>query len=478
MTRYRSFAFIFLLAHGALALSPEDAQTALRKTCGFFREDIAVHGGYVWQHSADLAKREGEGKALPKQVWVQPPGTPYVGEAFLAAYEATGDTYYLNAAKETAHALVQGQLVSGGWDYRIQFDPERRSEFAYRAHNPPGKGNVSTLDDNTTQAALSFLIDVDAATEHSDPEIGEAVAYALTKLCEAQYPNGAWPQRFSAPPDPAKYPVLKANYPESWTREYVQRDYKHDYTFNDGGIKDMIDLMLLARGAYGDARFRDTALRAGDFIILAQMPDPQPGWAQQYDAMMQPVWARKFEPPSVCGGESQSVMRTLISLFHETGESRFLEPIPKALAYYKSSLLPDGRLARFYELQTNRPLYFTKDYKLTYSSDDMPTHYAFIVGSALDAIEAEYKEAKDNGPSPKGASSPPTLTPELEKLATEAIQTLDIRGAWVEPGRLNYHGDEDSTREVIRSATFVKNVRALCNYILASKSESGGADGK
>ena len=40
------------------------------------------------------------------------------------------------------------------------------------------------------------------------------------------------------------------------------------------------------------------AERAGDFILAAQMPEPQPAWAQQYDAAMHPAWARKFEPAS------------------------------------------------------------------------------------------------------------------------------------------------------------------------------------
>ena len=51
--------------------------------------------------------------------------------------------------------------------------------------------------------------------------------------------------------------------------------------------------------------------------------------------------------------------------------------MPPALAYLKKSLLPDGRLARFYELKTNKPLYFTKTYELTYDDSDMPTHYSF-----------------------------------------------------------------------------------------------------
>src|SRR5690606_15434487 len=101
----------------------------------------------------------------------------------------------------------------------------------------------------------------------------------------------------------------------------------------------------------------------GDFIRLAQLPKPQPAWAQQYDADMHPAWARKFEPPAVSGAESQGVLRILMALYRRTGERRFLEPIPRALRYLKASRRDDGRLARFYELGTNRPLYLTTKYE-------------------------------------------------------------------------------------------------------------------
>ena len=92
-------------------------------------------------------------------------------------------------------------------------------------------------------------------------------------------------------------------------------------------------------------------------------------------------------------------MSTLILLYRRTAGSsqdaeKFLEPLPRALAYFRRSLLDDGRLARFYELETNRPLYFTKQYELTYSPDDMPTHYAFIVSSRLDRIEKELNQVR------------------------------------------------------------------------------------
>lgn len=443
----------------------DKAATALRKAVQFFREEVAIEGGYLWQYSADLEKREGEGKVTTETVWVQPPGTPAIGEAYLDAYEATGDAYYLEAAGDVAGALLKGQLESGGWDYRIEFEPDRRASHAYRVapSNPEGR-NTTTLDDDTTQAALRFLIRLDRTLEMESPAVHEAAMYALDRLLAAQYPNGAWPQRFSAPPNPDDYPILKANYPDSWSREYPAKDYQDYYTFNDNTIADMIDTMLDAAEAYGDSRYRAAAEKAGEFILLAQMPEPQPAWAQQYDRNMHPAWARRFEPPAVTGGESQGVMRTLIMLAERTGDHRFLEPIPRAIAYFRASQLPDGRLARFYELQTNKPLFFTKDYELTYSSDDMPTHYSFISNNGLDAIEAAYKRVLE-GPETPGTE--PKLA-ALAEAAEAVIDGMDERGAWVDANGLRYHGDDDPTDRILSCRTFLANVRTLCAYIAAA----------
>ena len=48
--------------------------------------------------------------------------------------------------------------------------------------------------------------------------------------------------------------------------------------------------MLVAWEVYGEARYRESAERGGEFLIRAQLPDPQPAWAQQYDRRMHPVW--------------------------------------------------------------------------------------------------------------------------------------------------------------------------------------------
>ena len=460
----------------------QQAADALRRAVEFFSESVSCEGGYLWRYSADLARREGEGKAGRTTVWVQPPGTPSVGQACLRAFEWTGDAYLLAAARRSGSALIRGQLASGGWDYRIEFDPERRRRYAYRRgadgtlQAEPSGRNVSTLDDNTTQAALRFLMQLDRALEFKDPAIHEAARFGLDRLVAVQYPNGAWPQRFTEPPGAADFPSRRAGYPADWPREHPGNDYSGYYTFNDNTIADTIATLFDAADVYDEPKYRATACRAGDFILLAQMPEPQPAWAQQYNPQMHPAWARRFEPPAVTGGESQGVMRTLMHVYRRTGNRKYLQPLPRALDYLDRSKRPDGRLARFYELRTNRPLYFTRRYELTYDDADMPTHYAFVVGSSLDAIRTEYERlaAADPAELPVAGTSPAVrtvrVTPQLAQRTGAAIESLDRRGAWVESGRLSYHGDDDPTRQIIDCRTFVKNVQTLSQYIAATRS--------
>lgn len=454
------------------------ASESLRRAVEFFSREVATEGGYLWRYSEDLSRREGEGKAPNTAVWVQPPGTPSVGAALLQAYHSTGEPFYLEAAKQAGMCLVRGQLRSGGWTYRIDFDPRERRRNAYRV-DPAGadgdkRRDTSTLDDNTTQAALDFLMRLDQTLQFGDAAIHEAAEYGLRRLLAVQYPNGAWPQRFDGPPDPDQHPFLQASYPESWSRTFPAEDYSRFYTFNDGAMEDVIRLMFDAARIYEQREYRAAAERAGDFILLAQMPDPQPAWAQQYDTRMHPAWARKFEPPSITGGESQGVMRALLELYHQTGDRKYLEPIPRAVAYLRKSALPDGRLARFYELQTNRPLYFTTDYQLTYDDGDMPTHYSFKVGNDLDSIERRYRQALEGGPRrPVARSSTRRGKPSDREIAQvkAIIAGQDDHGRWVEPGKLRSYGDDDPTTHVIDCQTFIRNVQMLSGYLAGVREE-------
>ncbi|MBM3811809.1 MAG: hypothetical protein FJW20_09255 [Acidimicrobiia bacterium] len=469
----RLIAFFLIASFGA-AQTRDEVLAAMKKAAQFYREKASKEGGYHFAYAHDLSYGRSESAEGPTQVEVQREGTPRVGMAYLEAYAATGERVFLDYAGAAGMAYVKGQMCSGGWDYLIEFDAEKRKRYAYRADGNCGGRGVTNLDDNVTQSGVRFLMRLDTALEFKDAAIHGAVKFALESLLKAQYPIGAWPQRFSQIPDHAKYPVKKASYPESWPRQWPGENYQTHYTFNDNTIADAIDMMLEAARIYKEPKYLASAERGGQFILLAQMPDPQPAWAQQYDLNMHPAWARVFEPPSVTGGESQGIMRMLFVLYRETGNRKYLEPVPRALEYLKKSILPPQEkpsearrrirgpaLARFYELRTNRPLYITKGtqvraqglgsgrpdgYELSYTDESVITHYGVVTsGADLEAIEADYKRL--------AAADPATLqrpdvlhglSPWSERerrrrndLGSEVktiLAAMDERGAWTEEG--------------------------------------------
>ncbi len=445
----------------------DEAREALRRAIRFFSEQVAVEGGYVWRYSHDLARREGEGKLDHRTAWVQPPGTPYVGQGYLTVFELTGERTALDAARETTRALIRGQLHSGGWSDRIDFDPAERRKRAYLADGKPARRarDVSILDDDRTQSAIRFLVSYDRATDFMDREVGAAARRALDSLVAAQHRNGGWAQVYRGPAqDTGRDPSLRASYREQGEYPRVKA-YWDFYTLNDNVMRDCIDTLLLAAEVYDERRYLDAARRGGDFLMLAQMPEPQPGWAQQYDHDMHPAWARKFEPPSISGNEGPAVMHALMDLVEATGDRRYLEPIPRALRYYMRSRLDDGRLARFYELKTNRPLYFDREYRVTYSDADVPTHYSFKARIDLEAIARRFErlKAKDDPKKPAGAKRSPSR-PDARDVR-RVIDALDERGAWVEDGTLRYWGKDDPTRRIIDPRTFVRNTELLARYV-------------
>ncbi len=450
---------------------PEEAASALKRAVEFYRGKVAVHGGYVYRYSDDLAKREGEGKVETEKVWVQPPGTRSVGRAYLEAHELLGEEYLLRAARDAAECLIQGQLRTGGWRESIEFDPKERKKFAYRVEKERERqNNHTTFDDDKTQSAMRLLMRLDQVLKFKDEKLHEASLFALDSVVKAQFPSGGWGQGYDSFPSPADYPVKPASYPESWSRTYPGGKYWYFYTLNDNAMADTIDSLLLAGKIYGEPKYRNAAIKGGEFLILAQMPEPQPAWAQQYDFDMHPCWARKFEPASITGGESQGAIRILMRLFVETGDKKFLAPIPKALDYLERSRLPNGRMARFYELKTNKPLYFTKTYELTCDDTDLPTHYGFKLDqlrrecdSTAKMTEKELAARREVKPSkPKSSAS-------MEAQVKKLIESLDDRGAWVEDGQLKYHGKDDPTRRVIDSGTFIRNVGTLSRYLAAMR---------
>ncbi len=228
-----------LLTAGPLPAAEADAVpraevlAAMKKAAEFFRTKVAVRGGYVYDVSPDLKARRGEGEATATQIWVQAPGTPAVGMAFLTAHAATGDTFYLDAAREAAGALVFGQLESGGWTHSIDFAPDGAKTGRYRHDRGSAKGrNHSSLDDGVTQHALRLLMHTDRALEFKHAAIHEAAEFARAALLRAQFPHGGFPQAWDGPV--AKLEPVRARYPDyEWRTESRIKEYWSLPTLND-----------------------------------------------------------------------------------------------------------------------------------------------------------------------------------------------------------------------------------------------------
>ena len=95
----------------------------------------------------------------------------------------------------------------------------------------------------------------------------------------------------------------------------------------------VIRTMFLASQIYSRPDLAASARAGGDFLVLAQLPEPQPGWAQQYNYDMHPIWARKFEPPAISSLESRYAINALLDLTERTGGH-----IPGRLVNLRSTL--------------------------------------------------------------------------------------------------------------------------------------------
>jgi len=440
----------------ALTVSPEpvlasdglvnEAKTAMKRAADYFRS-ISTNGGYVGMYSPDLQERYGEAlyeKARPNEIWVQPPGTPTIGQCYLQAWKVTGDKYYFDAARDVARALVWGQRRIGGWDHRVDI-----AHLTADAKTPVRKKGRCTLDDNITQGALKFLIEADSVIDES--WLTEGVELGIAFMIKSQFANGAWPQW---------YP-LRGGY----------NDY---YTFNDNTINDCIDVMLKAHKAYGKDEYLACAERGGDFIIASQLARPQAGWAQQYSHDMKPAWARTFEPPGVCSAATARNIRTLVQLYIYTKDDKYLAPIPAAIEWLNKSRIGENLWARLYEAKTNRPIYGDREdgNKIHYDYEKVSlkerTSYGwrgeYGIGSAISyyrrvkAIGAEaYLAQQQKKPSPKVRTQ---RAKDAEPAVRKAIAAMDEKGRW-------------TTKNMITCETFVRNFRILCNYLkLAQPKES------
>ena len=158
-------------------------------------------------------------------------------------------------------------------------------------------------------------------------------------------------------------------------------------------------------------------------------------------------------------------MRTLLRIALFTKDEKLVAPIGPALEWFRRSGLTGedkGKWARFYELGTNRPLYFETDtYLLTYDDSDMPDHYSFKQSGFPTATENQYREITEKGIEQYlEDTEPQPITPQralaraeaMEEQVRAVVEGQDERGRWV-------------TGDMIDMATFGRNVTTLASYL-------------
>lgn len=425
----------------------QQARQALTKAIGFFHS-INIEGGYVYHYTLDLAEKWGEGKTDDFTIEVQPPGTPAVGMSFLRAYRVLQDPMVLAAAVDAGRALIKGQNDLGGWEHTIRF-------------NKP-HGNHVSFDDDQTQRAISFLMSLDK--EVDIPKLTKAIIKALDMMMESQLEHGGWPHRHPA----------NGSY--------------HDYaTFNDQGINDCIRVMLEAHQQYGEERYLQSLKSVGRFLLISQLPPPQPGWAQQYNEYLQPAWARAFEPPAVCPSASINNIHSLLDLYLYLGNGTYLEAIPDALRWLEDSQLPNGKWGRFLEIGTNKPLYYDRGRIRVSTLEELSlerrTGYGYEndLRQALQDVKDRFYEIRDMsiGTFPHRVKSKKQVNQDALMLRIkEIIASQDELGRWIsykDKFRKRVPGERWNGayrfEDRISSEVFNTHVATLCEFIELNQSK-------
>ncbi|MGG9962795.1 pectate lyase [Ferruginibacter sp. SUN106] len=281
-----------------------------------------------------------------------------------------------------ADNILLYQKDNGGWpknyDMQAILTPEQQDSLV------KAKAVLNTTFDNrTTYSHISYLSKTYSYT--TEEKYKTAAVKGLEYILKAQYNNGGWPQY---------YPL--------------EEGYSRHITYNDdafGGI------MLLLKDIAEDKqeyRFIDAVLRVQlqkaydkglDCILKTQINDAgkPTAWCQQYDeTTLQPAWARKFEPPSICNGESVEVVLLLMSI--KRPSAAVIDAVQNAVVWFNESKIngikvetfaapemvtpfriskTDKRVVndstapaiwtRYYELKTHRPLFCNRDSKVVYS---------------------------------------------------------------------------------------------------------------
>lgn len=310
--------------------------------------------------------------------------------------------YASDEARTVAATILRYQTPEGGWPKNLDMTAPPSPAFLA---DPEPERRHPTIDNGATTTQLQLLARVFAAG--GDPALRAAFERGFDYLLAAQYPNGGWPQ----------YYPLRAGY------------YTH-ITYNDDAMVNVLTVLRDAADGRAPYAFVDAARRARaaaavrrgvECILRTQVRQDGrlTGWCAQHDEQtLAPAWARKFEPPSLSGQESDGLVRFLMSLpdpspeviaavegavawldrVKLTGVREDRPPNPDLPHKFDRVLVADPGApplwARFYELGTNRPIYTGRDaivrYDLAEVEPERRGGYAWHNDAPARLIERDY----------------------------------------------------------------------------------------
>lgn len=321
--------------------------------------------------------------------------------------------YEPSRIKEIADNVLLYQRDNGGWpknyDMRAILTDEQK-QIVKRVKPDP----YTTFDNCTTYSHIKYL--AKAWQILKDEKYKDGALKGIDFVFLAQYPNGGWPQYFP-----------------------LEKKYSKLITFNDDamvGIMNMLKDIIENKPYYAfvDAERRQKAKTAFDkgldCILKCQIKDNGvlTGWCQQHDENdLSPAKARAYELPSICNREGTGVVLFLMSIDNPSKE--VINSIQAAIKWFDDSKIEGIRIetfdtppfqtplrllktdkrvvqdqnappiwARFYELQTHKPLFSNRKSERLYSLSDVDRErraygwYTYDAQKALDAYPAWQKK--------------------------------------------------------------------------------------
>ncbi len=408
------------IAFSQSIISKDEVLSSMKRATQFMVEKVSYKGGYLWSYLPDFSRQWGEMEAYNTMIWIQPPGTPTVGNLFLDVYHATGDEYYFKAAMQTATALITAQHPSGGWHYMHDFAGEKSIKKWYKTIGASGwrleefqhyYGNA-TFDDGGTIEAASLLLRlyIDKENQFIKTALDKAIGFILN----SQYPNGGWPQRF---------PKARKHKNKGW------RDYTSDITFNDDVAVKNILFLILCYNVFEDEKFLNSIYSAMDNYLEMQQAMPQPGWAMQYSSKGKPASARSYEPVSLSTSTTENNIYQLMYFYSLTGDKKFLHRIPEAIDWLDNLHLPDSLIKNgrthpsFIEPKTDKALFihrkgsnsYNGEYYVDYNPKKTLSHYKSTRRINIKQLRKSYNKLVSSNPALVTANSALKTKQEIPK---------------------------------------------------------------